>query len=510
MIPVLGPDALREADAWTIRNEPISSLGLMERAARACADRIMPALAQAGHPQVVVVAGMGNNGGDGLAIARMLSDAGERVHVVRILHREEPSADHLANLHRVRESGIQVSDVASLDQWPLMPDRAWMIDALVGIGLKGPLSGLAADVVRAMNRSACCMVSIDMPSGLMAEGNGDEDPVIRAVRTLTFEVPKLSFLLPENERFVGEWEIIRIGLDADYLHRLPTSHRIAEARDAGDLLVRRGRFAHKGQFGHAYLIAGQEGRMGAAVLAARACCRSGAGLITAHVPRGGLPVMQAALPEAMCTIDAASERITGIGPLEAYTAIGCGPGMGVFSATRSAVRDVLHRWKGPLVLDADALNVLAEERDLLACASAKWVLTPHPKEFDRLAARRFDNGRARLECAGALAAEWGCHIILKGAYSAICKPDASVVFNPTGGPGMARGGSGDALTGVLTSLLAQGLSPYAACLLGTYAHGLAGDIAAGTKGIDGMLTTDLVEALPEAWRSLRARSTKDA
>lgn len=509
MIPVLGSAELCAADAQALRSEPTSSLDLMERAAVACAKRIRACLNH-GTQSVWVVAGMGNNGGDGLAIARLLALEGIEVNVLRIVHRDQTSADNATNHRRLLEAGVRVFDVHSVNQWPAIPERALVIDALFGIGLNAPLSGLAADIVEAMNRSNCPIISIDLPSGLQADGNREGLGIVKAQRTLTIEVPKLALLLPENEVFVGEWEAVPIGLDGDFLRGLPTSFRIAEVLDAAMLLPQRGRFAHKGRFGHALIVAGQEGRIGAAILATRACCRSGSGLTTAHIPHAGLNPMQVAVPEAMCVVDANAAHLTQLGELNGYKAIGCGPGLGTAGDTRIALRDLIERWAGPLVLDADALNILSSDRELIKNARHDWVLTPHPKEFDRLAAREFACGRDRLAHAIHLAQEWGCHMVLKGAWSAICAPDGSVVFNPTGGPGMAKGGSGDALTGVLTALLAQGLGPMQACLLGTYAHGLAGDIAADRFGIDGMLTSDLIDALPAAWQRLRAESAQHA
>lgn len=513
MKPVLGAAAIREADAWTIRHEPISPLDLMERAGAACTVRMRARLAEAGDPPVLVVAGMGNNGGDGLVIARQLAEQGIRTQVLRIQHRGAPSPENAVNWQRLRASGIQVGEVADSGELPHALDHAtWIVDALFGTGLNAPLDGLAADAVRWMNRCGRPVVAIDLPSGMPADPDARfiGAPVVEARHTLTLGVPKLSLLLPEHGEAAGTWELVPIGLDAAFIARSATRYRIAEEADAARLMPARPRFGHKGRFGHALIIAGQAGSMGAALLATRACSRSGAGLVTAHVPSAGRDVMQVSVPETLCSTDPATERITMVPPLDRFSAVGCGPGIGTHADTAAALRALIASWNGPLVLDADALNILAQDRDAMVLPGSRCVLTPHPKEFDRLAGRAFATGHERLQHATALAVRWGCHFVLKGAFSAICAPDGTVVFNPTGNAGMAKGGSGDALTGIIAGLLAQGRSPLDACLLGTYAHGLAGDIAAKRVGMDGMTAVDLVDALPAAWARLRAASVEHA
>lgn len=513
MKPVLGAAAIREADAYTIQHEPISALDLMERAGAACAIRLRARLAEAGDPPVLVIAGMGNNGGDGLVIARRLAAQGIRTQVLRIQHRAAPSPENAVNWERLCATGISVKEIGTASELPGIPCQGnWIVDALFGTGLHAPLQGLAAEAVHWMNRSGCPVMAIDLPSGMPADP--DERfigaPVVQARRTFTLEVPKLSLLLPEHGEAAGAWELVPIGLDGAFIARCATPFRIAEVADAARLLTERPRFGHKGRFGHALIMAGQAGSMGAALLATRACSRSGAGLVTAHVPAAGRDVMQMMVPEALCSTDPATERITMVPPLDRITAVGCGPGIGTGAETAAALRALIASWEGPLVLDADALNILAQDPGGIALPAGRCVLTPHPKEFDRLAGRGFATGHERLLHAVELAARLGCVIVLKGAFSAICAPDGNVVFNPTGNPGMAKGGSGDALTGIIAGLLAQGLSPMDACLLGTYAHGLAGDIAAERMGMDGMTVGDLLDALPAALARLRDASVEHA
>lgn len=505
MIPVLGPSAIREADAWTIANEPIDSWALMERAAHACAERIEQLLERSDRPAVVVVAGLGNNGGDGLAIARKLKQLGYTVDVVRVHHRPEPSADNSRNLNLAREAGVMVTELNTMSGWAIPPKGSWIVDALFGTGLTGPLSGLASEVVQAMNRSDCPIISIDLPSGLLAESNTSNDPqrIVRATRTLSLELPKLAFLLPENDGFVGDWEIVPIGLDRAFIARCGTPYHVIEEEDVRSLLRPRARFAHKGSFGHALILAGSEGRMGAAVLAAQSCLRSGTGLVTAHIPSCGRDVLQSTAPEAMCQLDPSPSHLTRFAELGGFTALGLGPGIGMHPETKLAVVELLANTTLPMVVDADALNILAQAPEGLDRLPKQTILTPHPKEFDRLAGRTFSNGYDRLQHAWELATRWQCHIVLKGHWSAICGPDGQVRFNPTGNPGMAKGGSGDVLTGVIAGLLAQGYSTSDACMLGVYVHGIAGDIAAASVGMDGMTAGDLVRSIPAAWQNLR-------
>lgn len=508
MIPVLGPDAIRQADAYTIAHEPIASIDLMERAASRCAERILGLVNDGRFPHepfVLVAAGMGNNGGDGLVIARLLHRAGLPVRAVRVRHRPEASPDNEANRLRALEAGVAVRDLDGIAQWP--SDRPGLIiDALFGTGLSAPLRGLPAEAVRAMNASGAPIIAIDLPSGLFAEDNTGNDPqaIVRAALTLTLELPKLCLLLAENAPFTGEWEAVPIGLLRSFIRQCPTPYRVMEPRDAAALLPARPRFAHKGSFGHALLIGGSEGRVGAMVLAARAALRSGAGLVTAAVPGCGRDVLQAAAPEAMCLPDPDPKRITALPGLEGFSSIGIGPGLSTGEAQAAALSALLGAAQAPLVLDADAINLLGAVPALRERVPQGAVLTPHPREFDRLYGSPAASGYERLQRARELAQRMGCIIVLKGAFTAICAPDGSARFNRTGNPGMAKGGSGDALTGVITALLAQGLRALEACVLGVHAHGLAGDLAARAEGMDGMTAMDLVEALPQAWAALRA------
>ena len=489
----------READRYTIEHEPISSLDLMERASQAFVQKLLELESM---PRLVMVfAGMGNNGGDGLCIARLLRERGREVQVVAVRFSDSPSADFLANEARLKGMGtVQWVDLKEGDDLQEVPDDCLVIDALWGSGLSRPLEGWPANVIRHINRSEAVVVAVDMPSGLMADLPSSGD-VIKADFTITFQVPKLALLMAENYPFVGEWHVVEIGQHPAYLKQVETPFHVLEHNMMSDLVPLREKFGHKGTYGHALLVAGHKGTIGAAILACRAALRSGAGLVSVHLPQCGSIAMQAAAPEVMVRTDEGQDTWEGPVALDGITALGIGPGIGQDKVTQNALMDLLAQWPSPAVLDADALNILARVPGALAKVPKGSVLTPHPGEFRRLAGD-WDNDFDMLDKAQKLAAEYGLVVVLKGAHTAVCTPQGQVYFNSTGNPGMATAGSGDALTGILTGLLAQSLHPEQAAMLGVYLHGLAGDIAVRDKGLHGLIASDIVEAIPEAMKEI--------
>lgn len=401
--------------------------------------------------------------------------------------------------------GLPMTSTKSPEGYIKKYDDQLVIDAILGSGLAGPVSAPVREAIGAVNNGSAAVVAIDLPTGLLPEDNRSIPPdgIMHATWTLTLEVPKLALLLPENDRYVGRWEVVPIGLDAGYLGSLSIDLHLLEEQDAIALLPHRPRFGHKGTFGHALVVAGGKGRCGAAVLATKAALRSGAGLVTVHAPAAGTIILQTACPEAMCSISAGETCVEDLPALGGFTAVGMGPGIGTAPATANALKALLQAGSGPMVLDADALNILAEQRTWASFLPPGSILTPHPKEFDRLMGESSSSGYERLQRAREAAVKWGCIIILKGAWTAVCDATGSVSFNPTGNAGMAKGGSGDVLTGLLTGLLAQGMGPLDAARLGVYLHGLAGDIALRHQGADGMTAMDVVLGLPEAWKQLR-------
>lgn len=507
MIPILTAEQIRKADAHAIAHEPIASIDLMERAAQQCVDRLKgwhwPA--SVGY---LVLAGCGNNGGDGLAIARLLAGTGSRVRLCLCRYKPDLSADARINLDRLVGTPVELVHLEVGSIPPAPADNEVVIDALLGTGLDRPITGWLKDVVLEVNRWKSDVVSIDLPSGLFAEDNATNDPkaIVQAEHVLTFQVPKLALLLPENGLFVGQWHLLPIGLDPAFIHGLGSKDLLVEEQDVRELMPDRPRFGHKGTFGHALISAGSADKMGAAILAARACARSGCGLITAQLPPDLQSTMHVALSEAMTVTDAFDKRSASDGAAR-FSAIGIGPGIGTDEEPGRMLKRMLQDASAPLVLDADALNILSENRTWLAFLPKQAILTPHPKEFDRLT-ERSATGHERLIKARSFAIRFGIVLVLKGAHTATCSPDGTVYFNPTGNPGMAKGGSGDALTGVITGLLAQGLEPVSAAVLGVYAHGLAGDLAAAELGMDGMMPSDLIDDLPLAWSRIRGDGSR--
>lgn len=493
---------LREIDAYTITNEPIEPVSLMERAAAQLTGWYIRHFHT--DRELVVLAGTGNNGGDALAMARMLAERKFRVSCWLVGEEAKRSQDCRTNLERLKKQGlVPVYTWNPEGEFPGIGPDTVVIDGLFGSGLTRPLSGPITKLVRFLNSSRATIISIDIPSGLATEDNSAADPdhIVQAEYTLTFQFPFLSMFFPENERFVGSWRVLDIGLHREIIRQLDTPYETTGRARVRSLLPRRSRFAHKGSCGHALLIAGSYGMMGAAILAGKAALRSGAGLLSLHVPRLGYGIIQTAVPEALVRVDKNDEYFTGFGTLDAYTAVAAGPGLGTSPESAKALHRLIGEVVVPLVLDADALNILAQNKDWIGRLPAETILTPHPREFERLTGFR-GNSYDRLQAAMKFAVASNVIIVLKGAWTCIVLPDGRCLISTTGNPGMATGGTGDVLTGIIVSLLAQGLKPADAAVAGTFLHGLAGDLAAEKMGVFSMLAGDLPELIGEAWKKI--------
>lgn len=486
-IPVLPAEMIRRMDAYTIAHEPVSSLDLMERAAGVCVEAFLPYLDY--RQTVYVFCGAGNNGGDGLVIARTLRMMRFEVRTF-MLPFTTLSEDCKANLERLRE----VHTINSEADFPEISDADVIIDALLGVGGSRKPEGLLETLILYLNQTGVRMLSVDMPSGLPADTVPDHESIIRAHFTATFQFPKRTFFLPETAPFCGDWEILDIGLLPEGLTDCTCSDFHFSPEEGQQLLRPRKRFSHKGTYGHALLLAGSLGKSGAAILSAKAALRSGAGLVTAHVPQCTLNVLQTAVPEVMCNPDKGESYLHAIPEnVAGYTAVGIGPGLGTAPLTAEMLGELfplLHT----AVIDADALNILADHRHLLEMLPEKVVLTPHPKEFSRLFGETA-NSSQRLELLRESAMHYKAIIVLKDAITAIATPDGEVYFNTTGNPGMATGGSGDVLTGIILGLLAQDYSPLLAALIAVHYHGKAGDSVAAQRGQAALIAGDLIEAL---------------
>lgn len=488
---------LSEADRVTIKNEGITSLELMERAAFNLTRTLMQLVPE--EAPILVLAGAGNNGGDGLAVARMLDEAGRTVRVCRLVS-ERYSADNEANARLLDELDIPFETTEE----PATPSReTWVVDALMGTGLNRPLSGRLLHWVKTVNAWRVPVVSIDLPSGLMTEDNSSnpEDGVIRANHTLTLETVKLAMFLDDGGPFCGSIHRVPLGLDPEYLNATDTPYLMVNRASIREQLPVRPAFAHKGTFGHAVIAAGSRHKPGAAVLAVQAALRSGCGLVTAAVPESVYPAMTNHAPEAMLQPECGTEDLERVEWPPRTTAVGIGPGLGTGSGPEQAVKGLLQRCSFPLVLDADALNLLAANPSWLPFLPPHTVLTPHPGELERLTGEK-GRGLRRLLAALDFSAKWNCLVLLKGRYSALCTPGGKVFFNTTGNAALARGGTGDVLTGLITGLLAQGLDPLTACLVANYVHGLAAESLAEKFGQRGLTAGDLIRELPLAWKGL--------
>jgi hydroxyethylthiazole kinase-like uncharacterized protein yjeF len=497
MTKILSAAQMRELDAYTIKHEPILSIDLMERACRAFINWFLPH--NPGFKKVGIVCGTGNNGGDGLGIARMLKERGYPVKVWIVKGTVPESGDFKVNLERLL-SKMEVSEITSEADQGLFTELDVLIDAVFGSGLSRPPEGIYAQVIRCINKTKAVKVAVDIPSGLMADKQSTGE-IVMANYTVTFQLPKLAFLLPQSFQYTGEWVTVDIGLKKDFIRESETLYRYVTIKDVCRLLRHRSKFDHKGTFGHALLIAGSYGKIGAAVLSSRAALRAGLGLLTVHLPSCGYNIIQSSVPEAMVSVDHNDKFFSDAGDVDKYTTIGIGPGLGNDPQTVAAYKTVIAKFRKPMVIDADGLNILSTDPDMLKSVPPGSILTPHPKEFERLVGA-WSNDFERLEKQKKLASELQCIVIVKGAFSSIALPTGEVLFNSSGNPGMATGGSGDVLTGILTGLLAQKYSPDEAAIMGVFIHGLAGDEAAIEKTGYALIASDLVDYLPSAYKKL--------
>ena len=500
---ILTSSQLKELDKYTIAHEPIASIDLMERAAIALTNAIVRRWDKSF--KMVFFAGPGNNGGDALAVARMLSQRGYHVEVFLFNTKGKLSEECQTNLERLKMCGsVYFTEISTQFDPPELTESHVVIDGLFGSGLNKPLSGGFAAVVKYINASKAQVAAIDIPSGLMGEDNtyNIRQNIVHADVTLSIQLPKLSFLFPENEDVVGEWELLDIGLKQSYIDATASPFSILGEEVIRPIIKPRKRFAHKGSFGHGLLIAGSYGMAGASILSAKACLRSGIGLLTVHTPIHNHDILQISVPEAIVQTDIHERYFAQPTDLSRYKAIAIGPGLGQEEDTALAMMEQIQGSNLPIILDADAINILSTHRNWLSRLPKRCILTPHLGELERLIGKCMDTYE-RLTKVKELAAYLQSYIIVKGAWTTIVTPEGEYFFNPTGNPGMATGGSGDVLTGILLALVAQGYSREEACKLGVYIHGLAGDIAAEEMTETGMISSDIINALPNAWKKIR-------
>ena len=495
---ILSVDQIRTADAYTIAHEPIASHDLMERAGKRCFEKIIDLFPN--EQCFNIFCGTGNNGGDGLVIARLLQIAGKDMFVNIVRFSPNESDDFTVNFQRLMELNVAFQDITKVGDLKLQDGV--IIDALLGSGVTRKASGLLAETIAVVNSCKSPIIAIDFPSGIFGAKNTNDNRrvAVKATMTLTFQVPKLPFFFPENYENIGDWYLLDIGLHPDFIDNQSTDYEMIDRGIINGLIQKRTPFNHKGTFGHALLIGGSHGKVGAIVLSAEACLRSGAGLLTVFVPSCGYEILQECIPEAMVLTSEGQNELSGEIPALKYPAIGVGPGIGTLPSTQLFVDALLKRSDKPLVLDADALNIIAQNSWLDRIPKGS-VLTPHPKEFERLFGQT-ESSEERIELLKMKAQALNVILILKGRYTAIATPDGKVYFNTTGNPGMSTGGSGDVLTGIISGLIAQGYSPVDASILGVHLHGLAGDQATNALGAEAVIASDIISHIGPAYKIL--------
>ncbi len=500
---VFSAEQIKELDQFTIASEKIKSIDLMERAALAATARISKLLGK--EQPIDIFCGSGNNGGDGLAIARLLLDDNHVVRVILPRYGADLSPDAELNYQYLRKiyPGVvtEIHTMADLLALHLEQHNA-AIDALIGIGINKPIEGFLGEIISFLNSNYKKIISIDIPSGLYPDKSSyDCTHIVRSNLCLSFQFPKLAFLLPQNQHYVPEFEILDIGLSAEKQIELNSSYYYVTGIELARFIKPRLKFSHKGNFGHALLVAGSKGKSGAAVIAAEACLRSGAGLLTLHSVRDPINAVLRNLPEAMSDEDASLDYISSIELPDKYSAICFGPGTGTEPETETVLKKILQYFAGPLLIDADGLNILSANKTWLEFLPQDCILSPHPREFERLT-EKINDDFDRLDVLKNFAIKYACIVIYKGAHTAIAMPDGNVFFNSSGNPGLAKGGSGDALSGIILGLLSRGYNAPQAALLGVFLHGLAADLCHDEMSVEAMLISDVIKKLPAAFLQL--------
>ncbi len=501
---ILTSKQIRQADAYTIKHEPIASVDLMERAASRCVDWIVEHISK--DKDIIILSGVGNNGGDGLAIARILFEKDYNVIVYEVCFSKKHSADFLINKERLKQLNIPYNYIENTKQIPQFSNDALVIDAIFGTGLSRAVNRFLARLFYLINQTACTVVSIDMPSGLFAENNTQNnlENIIYADYTLTFESPKLAYFLPETHHFFGELHLLDIELSEKFMQEVKTCLHVSTESQIREIYKNRPRFVHKGEMGRALLIAGSYGKMGACTLSAKACKKSGVGLLTIHAPSCGYYILQTAIPEAMVLVDQHAQYFSEGLETSPYSVVAVGPGIGIKKQTKKALSFLINQCKKPMILDADALNILAHSPELWKQIPDNSIITPHRGEWERISGVSASDSYAQLLSAKQFAKEHNLTIVLKDAITAIISTKGNIYFNLTGNSGMATGGSGDVLTGIITALVAQGYDCLEACRLGTFIHGKAADIAIeNEESSESLIAGDIIKFLGRAFKFLK-------
>jgi NAD(P)H-hydrate epimerase len=495
---------IRDWDSYTIEHESLQSIDLMECAATASFDWIIRNFDDYYHFKIFC--GRGNNGGDGLGIARLLKSIRYHVSVYIPSSDSNGSEDFQENLEKLKKTSVDINLLQDEQSFPQVSDEDVIIDCLFGTGLNKPVDGLYKKIIHFINSNSSPVISIDIPSGLYVDkssrSKSEQPAIVRADYTLTFQNQKLAFLVAENEPYIGQVIVIDIGLSEQYENSTQTPLEYIDESIITSIYRRRNDFSNKGNFGHASLLCGSFGMMGAAVLCASSCIRSGAGKLTCVTCEAGYNILQVSVPEAMCKVSG-EKHIQNFTDFDGFDTVGIGPGIGKYESHKKLLEDLFANFKKPVVLDADALNILSENQDMYFSIPANSIITPHPKEFERLFGKS-ESDFAQIDLALLKAKELKIYIVLKGHHTFIATPEGKGYFNSTGNSGMATAGAGDVLTGIITGLLAQHYSSMESCVLGVYLHGLAGDMAAQEISKEALIAGDVIRYLGNAFKAICA------
>ncbi|MDB4297381.1 NAD(P)H-hydrate dehydratase [Flavobacteriaceae bacterium] len=495
---ILNTPQTKELDNITCKELNIKSIDLIEKAATACVDWIVKKYTKGTH--FTLFCGVGNNGADGLAIARLLLTKRYKIEAYHVKYSDKVSVDNLTNLNKLKEVH-KVRTILNHHNIALFQENTVVIDAMLGSGLRPGLPEICIRVQNHINYFDNEVIAIDTPSGLAYENNIYDSNIVKANHTLTFEYPKMSFLLPTNHQYVGTCTVLSINLNPNFIDQQETSNYYTTQTTIQHILKPRKQFDHKGNFGHVELIGGSYGKIGAIQLATKACLHTGVGLLTTYAPTCANSILQTSIPEAMFTSNGSQDYLQG-NYISTNKTVAIGPGLGTLPKTQHFLHLVIKATNTPMVLDADALNILSKNKEWLNEIPKNSILTPHPKEFERLVGE-WNSENEKLEKLRIFSKTNHCFTVLKGAHTAICTPTETIYFNSTGNPGMATGGSGDVLTGILVSLLAQNHAPEQAAILGVYLHGLAGDISAKKHSEQATTATSIIENIGNAYLAIK-------
>lgn len=499
---IFSSEQIRSLDLATIKKLDISSLELMERAATALFNWFQENISS--DKIVRILVGPGNNGGDGFALARLLYQSGYKVEIDIVNPELKFSPDAEANFKKLPKNILQ-RQIQEVKDIPLNHPSEIIVDALFGSGLNRPLEGIYKDLVEIINNWDSSIISIDIPSGMFCDSPAKNQSIVKADVVLSFQFPKLAFLFGENGPYIEDWEILDIGISAEEIEKTESSNFFTDFDSVRPYYRKRDKHSHKGNFGHGCVMAGSKGKMGAAILCSYSALRTGLGLLTSYTPEHANVIMQSSIPEAMNISDPHKDFISNIPDLDKFNAVAIGPGIGTGADPSYALSRLLNEFEKAIVIDADAINILAKDEALQKLLNEKHVLTPHPGEFRRLVGDWTDSSH-KYQLQREFSQKHKCIVLLKGAHSSISDANGNLYFNSTGNPGMASAGSGDCLTGIICALLAKNYVPLEAAIFGAYIHGRAADHASRLIHEESLISGDIPEFISNVFNELEANA----